>query len=451
MSKKHSLFSQRPKTRTLKRKSEYPESILVEGFSHEGRGIAKHEGKTLFISGALPGEEVRFNIEQQHRRFDEARCTEVISASTHRVEPGCQYYEQCGGCDLQHLSHAEQITTKQQLVLDQLQRLGGFQPEQIDTPLQSPAWGYRRSCRLGINQLQKDGSALVGFRRKGSSKLIAIEQCPVLAAPLNKILQALPAILETEENFKSITHAELSLGDDSGALCLRVKKPLSDNLKSQLLRLCHANDFHLYLDDGNEIRTVEQSPDLFYRVPESAHQIVFKPGDFIQVNTAINNQMVERAIAWLAPTSTDRVLDLFCGIGNFTLPIAGFVDSIVGVEGIEDMVSRAQQNATRNQLDNCQFYRADLSKELQALPWYKQGFNKILLDPPRAGALEVIQQLDSHRPESILYISCNPAALARDGAVLVEQGYKAARFCVMDMFPHTSHVESMVLFVKSDA
>jgi 23S rRNA (uracil1939-C5)-methyltransferase len=452
MKRKNSLFSQRPKTKSSKKTlDDYPSSITVERLSHEGRGVAKVNGKTLFIEGALAGETVAFSVTQKHRRFDEATCTEIIEASADRVTPKCPHYGQCGGCDMQHLAHDQQIQTKQNLVVDQLQRLGGFQPEAVLEPLVSPEWEYRRSCRIGINQLSKGGSAIVGFRRRGSNKLTAIEQCPVLAKPLNAILGGLSQILETEDNFKAITHAELSLADNQGAFTLRVKKPLSDNLKDQLKALADTNNFCLFIDNGNEVTPVSDNSELYYTVNCSDSVISFKPGDFIQVNKAVNELMIERAINWLDLSNSDRILDLFCGVGNFTLPVAPNVASIVGVEGVEEMVTRANQNAARNHLSNCEFYRADLSKDLAALPWYKQGFNKIILDPPRTGALEVIRQLQGHNPEMILYISCNPAALSRDGAELVKQGYISKKFSVMDMFPHTSHVESMMLFVNKNA
>ncbi|MDO6592270.1 23S rRNA (uracil(1939)-C(5))-methyltransferase RlmD [Neptuniibacter sp. 1_MG-2023] len=450
MKRKNSLFS-RPtasKTPQSKKTIEYPDVIEVQGLSHEGRGIAKQDGKTLFISGALPTEQVRFKIEARHRRYDEAIYTEIVTPSAHRVPASCDYYERCGGCDLQHLNHEQQITTKQALVIDQLSRLGKFTPLEVEQPITSPSWHYRRSCRLGINQLTRDNSAIVGFRRKGSSKLIKIDHCPVLSEPLDKILSSLPAVLEETENFKEITHAEISMGDNEGALTLRVKKTPKEPLITQLNELAQANSFKLYFDFGDRIEAVDGEAQLNYRIAETDTLIHFKPGDFIQVNAKVNEQMIQRALSWLQLSKNDRVLDLFCGIGNFTLPIATRVESIVGIEGVEEMVIRANDNAQINQIDNCEFHKANLTNDLRAMPWYKQGFNKIVLDPPRTGALEIIKQLKQHSAEMVLYVSCNPAALARDGAELISQGYKATRFCVMDMFPHTSHVESLVLFER---
>lgn len=450
MKKSKSLFARPIKSKSRSNKSfEYPELLNIEGMSHEGRGIAKHEGKTIFVAGALPDEQVKYQVETKHRRFDEATCIEVIKASPDRTDPKCQHYDQCGGCDLQHYDHNVQITTKEKLVLDQLSRLGKFSPKTIERAITSPSWQYRRSCRLGINQLKRDGSPIVGFRRRGSNKLTSIADCPVLAEPLNKVLKGLPPLLESAESFKEITHAELSLGDHEGAMTLRVKKQPSKELCEQLNTLATNLGFKLYLDFGDHSEAFEEEATLGYTHQTSGTQIRFQPGDFIQVNASVNQQMIDRAIEWLELTESDRVLDLFSGIGNFTLPIATTAASVVGVEGVEDMVERSRENAELNQLSNCSFYRADLSKDLTAMPWYKQGFNKILLDPPRTGALEIIQQLEQHKAEYILYVSCNPAALARDGAELIRQGYTAERFCVMDMFPQTSHVESLILFRKA--
>lgn len=452
MKRKQSLFAKPiPQKKKPKAATPYPETLKIEGLSHEGRGIAKHNGKTIFVAGALPNEEVEYEITSKHRRYDEANCTQVLTESSQRTSPKCEHFGTCGGCDLQHLAHEHQIPTKQTLVLDQLNRLGKFTPEKVEEPITSTEWNYRRSCRIGINQMMRDGSALVGFRRRGSSKLTQIDHCPVLAEPLDKILSALPQVLEAEEQFKEITHGELTLGDNQGALTLRVKKRPSDALCQTLNNLAEQQNFKLYFDHGDKIEAYCDKAVLSYKHQPTATDIEFEPGDFIQVNNQVNQQMIDRAISWLNLEANDRVLDLFCGIGNFSLPLAKTAAHVVGIEGVEDMVARANTNAANNDLDNCEFYRADLSKDLRAMPWYKQGFNKILLDPPRTGALEIIKQLKNHQPEMILYVSCNPAALSRDGAELIEQGYVASRFCVMDMFPHTSHVESMVLFERKTA
>ena len=444
MKHKKILFG-RPKK---KKATELPDQLEIIGLSHEGRGIAKHGGKTIFVSGALPGETVRFKIDKEHRRFDEAHCTEILTASEHRTDAHCEHYGTCGGCDFQHLEHDSQITNKETLVVDQLQRLGKLIPESIETPICSDPWHYRRSSRVGINQRQMDGQAIVGYRRRASNKLTPINNCPVLAPSLNKLLQALPQVLETADNFKDITHAELTNGDSQGSLTLRVKRNLSSDLAQQLDQMARNENFRVYLDDGKKITALNEPAELNYSIPDFNIQLNFLPGDFLQVNSAVNLKMISRAVEWLELNKSDRLLDLFCGIGNFTLPAASLCSNVVGVEGVQEMVARATSNAQLNKLTNCDFYRADLTKDLRALPWFKQGFSKVILDPPRTGASEVIEQLQNYNAEKVLYISCNPSALARDGALLAEQGYKLSRFCVMDMFPQTSHVESMALFEK---
>lgn len=425
-----------------------PIELAIEGLSHEGRGIARHDGKTIFVSGALSGETVEAHITKQHKRFAEAECIQVKQASPFRSEPVCPHYGVCGGCDLQHLEHAQQIEEKQAIVLDQLQRLGKIQPEQIEAPLRSQPEHYRRAARLGINQLQRDGSVVIGFRRRGSNKLTSVDHCPVLHEKLNQVISLLHQRLEHVENVRNITHAEVVMGDSEGALTLRTKKRLPDVLISTLAAAVEDIQLKLYLDDGEQVLPAAESAHLTYTLPDHNLCLNFEPGDFLQVNAAVNAQMIQRAIDWLDLQKDDRVLDLFSGIGNFTLPLARYAGEVVGVEGSEHMVRRATENASRNHLDNTAFYKGDLSGDLRHHYWYNQGFNKVLLDPPRTGALEAIEQLQHYDADRILYVSCNPAALARDAAELVSQGYRFTRFCVMDMFPHTSHVESLALFEK---
>jgi len=438
----------RPKKASPKTTSQEPFELEIEGLSHEGRGIGRHNGKTCFVSDALPGEKVLAKVSQSHKRFDEAQCIEVITASPERVDPVCPHYGSCGGCNLQHLQHDAQINAKEALVLDQLQRLGKVSPQALAPAIESAPLHYRRSARVGINQLQRDGSPIVGFRRRNSNKLVQIEQCPVLLPAAEQLLQALPELLAQSDNFKGITHAEITLGDQHHALTLRIKQSPDKQLLDQIQHRSQELGFCLFIDNGKEILPYAEDSELWYQLGEPAQTLSFRPGDFLQVNAGVNQAMINRAIEWLAPTAEDRILDLFSGIGNFTLPLAVQGGEVVGVEGSARMVERAQQNATANDLENCQFYEADLSGDLSRQPWYQQGFSKILLDPPRTGALEAIRQISHYNASEILYVSCNPAALARDAAELVSLGYKMEKFCVMDMFPQTAHVESLALFRK---
>lgn len=427
-----------------------PIELTIEGLSHEGRGIARQDGKTLFVAGALPGEHVEARITKSHRRYDEAECLKVMTSSPDRAQPVCEHYGVCGGCDLQHLTHERQIEEKQKIVLDQLERLGKIQPEHIESPLRSTATQYRRSARLGINQLQRDNSVVVGFRHRASSKLTTINHCPILNEKLNQVIQLLSRTLGEADQVRDITHAEVSMGDQQGALTLRIKKRPRDELLSTISQAANQLQLCLYLDDGQNTTAYADEADLFYQLPEQAITLNFKPGDFLQVNAAVNEQMITRVLNWLKPGADDRILDLFSGIGNFTLPLAHNAGEVVGIEGSDTMVQRASDNAEKNALSNCAFYRANLSADLRHHRWFNQGFNKILLDPPRTGAFETIKQLEHYQADQILYVSCNPAALARDAAELVAMGYRFSRFCVMDMFPHTSHVESLALFEKPE-
>lgn len=426
-----------------------PLELTIEALSHEGRGIARVDGKTLFVAGALPGEQITARITQRHKRFDEAECIAIHTPSADRADPVCAHYGSCGGCDLQHLSHPRQIETKQQLVLDQLMRLGGVAPDTIETPLHSAPTGYRRSTRIGINRLQRDGSLIVGFRRRGSHKLTPISHCPVLTPPLSDVIGLLNNVLAGADDVRIITHAEATQGDHEGALTLRITRRPPPQLLQQLSDALAALQMKLYLDDGSGAIPFSAESELSYQLDTPPLTLSYRPGDFIQVNAEINRQMIERALAWLELSPASRVLDLFCGIGNFTLPLAQAASEVVGVEGSEEMVARATENAHANGLQNCSFYRADLSTDLRHQRWFNQGFDAIVLDPPRTGALEVIRQTAHYKARKILYVSCNPSALARDAAELVSQGYTLSRFCVMDMFPNTSHVESLALFERT--
>ncbi|MBV1789154.1 23S rRNA (uracil(1939)-C(5))-methyltransferase RlmD [Marinobacterium sp. D7] len=423
----------------------------VHSLSLEGRGVARQDGKTLFISGALPGERVRARITNRHKRFDEAETLEVLEASSERQSPPCVYYGRCGGCQLQHLKPDAQIQYKERLVLDQLQRFANITPEVVEPALHSADLGYRRSARIGVNQ-RSDGEALIGFRRQGSNKLIDIDSCPVLEPRINRLLIELRPLLRDAGNIKHITHLDISCGDQSGSLTLRHTRRLTDESISALQQLCDQQGFQLYLlGNDNQLQAIATDvPDPSYRPFETGPELRFAPGDFLQVNAEINRQMVIRALQWLAPSAGERALDLFCGLGNFTLPLAQHAGEVIGVEGSAEMVARTRDNAERNGLENISVFKSDLSRDIRDTSWYQQaslkGFDLIVLDPPRAGAEECVRQLRQYGARAVLYIACNPASLVRDAQLLIESGYRMTRFAVMDMFPHTAHVESMALF-----
>ncbi len=427
-----------------------PLTLEVERLSHEGRGIAKVDGKTTFVAGALPGETLSARITTQHKRYNEAELIEVLTESPHRVTPPCPHYDQCGGCDLQHLSIEQQREHKQQQVLDQLARFADVVPARIEPPLTSSATGYRRAARIGINQRQRDGEILVGFRRRGSNKLLNIDSCPVLIPRLQPVFALLREALDDLGEIRTLTHVDLSCGDTDGFIRFRCTRKPKDALLERLKRVSTQLKLKLIIGLNNEEISIDEGL-AHYALPDSDLALGFGPTDFIQVNAKINQAMITQTLNWLDPQPDQRVLDLFCGLGNFTLPLARKAAQVVGVEGSADMVTRAQDNASHAGIDNAQFYRADLSASFRHAAWFREGFDLILLDPPRTGAREAVKQLSGYGAAKVLYISCNPSALVADLPLLTAAGYRVTRFGIMDMFPHTAHVESMLLLERDHA
>ncbi|WP_369623588.1 23S rRNA (uracil(1939)-C(5))-methyltransferase RlmD [Marinobacterium sp. BA1] len=430
--------------------SDTPLELTVDRLSHEGRGIASHNGKTTFIAGVLPGERVQVRLTQVHKRYDEAELLQVTHPSLDRREPACAHFNQCGGCDLQHLNIDAQRLHKQQQVLDQLKRYAGvdIQPEQLFPTLTAAPLGYRRTARIGLNQRQRDGELLVGFRRRGSNKLLNIDQCPILEPRLQPVFDVVRQHLSDATDVRQLTHIDLSHGDRSGFICFRATRSPSAELMQRLQAIADALQLQLIVALNDATIPADPAP-CHYSLPEFELELAFGSSDFIQVNADLNRLMVRQAVDWMDPGPEERVLDLFCGLGNFTLPLAQKAAQVVGIEGSSDMVAQAQRNAASAGLDNAQFYRANLSESFVHAPWYRSGFDLILLDPPRTGAREAVQQLAGYGARKVLYISCNPSALVADLPLLLQAGYRVARFGIMDIFPQTSHVESMLLLERT--
>ncbi len=430
-----------------------PVELHIEKLSHDGRGIARSEGKTLFVEGALPGERVLAVYTNQRSKFDELRTEQVLEASAERVTPPCAHAHLCGGCSLQHLATDAQIRHKEQVMIEQFHHFGAVLPPQLEPPLLDNTEGYRRKARLGVRYVMKRDEVLVGFREKSSNFLTAIDRCVVLDPRVGERITELKGLLRNLQAHRDIAQIEVAIGDDGVALVVRNLLPLAQGDLDALLDYAKARDLQLYLQPGgpSTVHRIwpEQGEDrLSYRLEQFGVTLKFHPTDFTQVNAGINRKMVARALDWLDPQPHERVLDLFCGLGNFTLPLATRAGSVVGVEGDEAMVVRGRENALFNQLQNVTFYGADLQADFTTEAWAKEGFDKILIDPPRSGALEVVQYLPKFGAKRIVYVSCNPATLARDAGVLVAQGYRLLKAGVMDMFPHTTHVESIALFEK---
>lgn len=441
-----------------KRRQRIPSTVqtaLIEKFSHDGRGIARMGGKTTFIQGALPGEQVSFQYTHTKADFDEGKIVAILSPSPSRVEPRCPHYTMCGGCSLQHLDEQAQINEKQTLLLDLLLRVGHCQPEMLLEPLASQRWHYRNKARLSARYLEKKQNVLVGFREKNNPRYITeINQCPVLNARIDEQIIQLRLLINSLDNPSTIAQVEVAAGDEDIALIFRNLEPLSDKDKEKLRHFGRETQFRLFLQPGGVDTVSLFYPDdgndfLSYTLPDERIHFRFHPTDFTQVNAGLNRLMVSRALELMALTEEDVVLDLFCGLGNFSLPLAKHCKRVVGVEGSETMVSRARMNAQMNGITNTDFFCANLDQSDALSMLFKQQFTKLLVDPPRSGALEIIKQIDKLNPQRLVYVSCNPATLARDSNILVNQkGYRLRAAGVMDMFPHTAHVESIALFEK---
>ena len=423
----------------------------IESLSPEGRGVAHVDGKAVFVFGALPGERVRFRYTALYRDYAEGRVVEVLEASPHRVEPRCPHFGVCGGCSLQHLAADCQIEQKQRMLLEQFRRLGKVEPESLLPPLAGPHWGYRRKARLGVKWVAKKNKVLVGFREHASAFVADLETCPVLHPRVGERLQLLVETLAGLSIRDRVPQIEVAVGDAAAALVFRVLAEPTAADRERLRRFAMEQGFDVYLQPGkpDSIEALQPAaPDLVnYRLPGCDIEFRFRPTDFTQVNVDINGKMVERVLDLLDPAPTHRVLDLFCGIGNFTLPLARKAGTVVGVEGSRESVERARMNARHNGIGNVEFHVADLTGDSADLAWARLAYDRVLLDPSRAGAQEVLHLAPRWGAPRLVYVSCNPATLARDAGILVHRhGYRLAGAGVLDMFPHTAHVESIAWF-----
>ncbi len=436
-----------------------PVQANIESVSHDGKGVCHIDDLTVFIDGALEGETITFLYTNKRKNVAEGRVHEIIVPSPLRVEPQCPHYSICGGCSLQHLAEDQQILLKQGVLLENLKRLGKAEPETVLEPLTGPHWGYRRKARLGVRFVVKKDKMLVGFREKHSNFLAELETCKVLHPDVGLHLRDLADVLRGLSIYKHIPQIEVAYGDDQGAFIVRHLEPFSDDDKQQLTAYGQKMNLHLYLQPKGpdsitrlypavDIPESEFSP-LSYSLPEYNIINEFKPTDFTQVNTEINRKMIDLALELLDPQPEDKVLDLFCGLGNFTLPLARKAAHVTGVEGSSELVIRAKENALRNGIENTDYFAADLFEDFSAMKWAQQKYDRILLDPARSGAKEIAEYLPNFDAHTVVYVSCNPSTLARDTEIMVHQnGYTLVKAGVMDMFPHTAHVESIALFKR---
>ena len=427
------------------------EADIVD-LAHDGRGIARIDGKAVFVEGALPGERVRLRIIKRRRQLDDAVLVDILAASPDRVVPACAHFGVCGGCSLQHLSGAAQLAAKERQLLDNLQRIGRVIPERVLAPLRGPQWAYRRRARLGVKYVHKKARVLAGFREREKPYIADIRRCEILPRALGNLPRDLAALIGTLEIREKLPQVELAAGDEASALVFRLLQPPGAEDVAKISEFGASQGVQIFLQSGG-LETVRplrgDYPPLRYSVDDGAVVIEFGPVDFIQINREINVAMVAAAVQLLEPTPEDTLLDLFCGLGNFTLPLARRAKRVVGVEGDAALVAKARANAAANGIGNAAFFRENLFEPAAFGAWANEGYDLALLDPPRAGASALLARMADWRPRRVVYISCHPGSLARDaGALVFEQGYKLICAGVMDMFAHTSHVESIAVFER---
>jgi len=420
-------------------------TVTVDELDPFGQGVARHQGKTLFISGALPGERAEVTLVEEKRHYARGKATRLLSLSPERVTPRCPHFTRCGGCQQQHAAEPLQQRSKA-AALSRMLGQAAQRAVAVDEILAGPAWGYRRRARLGLQWQPKTRELQMGFRQEASNDLVAIRACPILAPELEALLLPLRDCLSALKAASRLGHLELVLADNGPLMVLRHLDALHADDREKLERFSHEQRLMLFLDDGERLEQV-RGDEPFYHSGDV--RLTFSPQDFIQVNDAVNQQMVAQAIAWLDLRQEDRVIDLFCGMGNFTIPVGKFVQNAVGVEGVAALVRQAAYNAQLNNLKNVRFFQHNLEEDVARQPWAAQGFNKVLLDPARAGAAGVMAHVVKLAPERVVYVSCNPTTLARDSQTLLSAGYHLERVAMLDMFPHTRHLESMVLFSKT--
>jgi 23S rRNA (uracil1939-C5)-methyltransferase len=426
--------------------------LEIDALDAEGRGVARNAGKVVFVEGAITGERVEARLLEAKPKYDRARVTSILRASASRREPRCPYFGTCGGCATQHVDARTQVAAKQRGLEDNLARIGKVKPGAMLAPIHGEEWGYRHRARLSVRYVEGKGGALVGFREKRSTYVADMQGCEVLPPAVSALIPELRSLISKLSIRDRVPQVEIAVGDAATVLLFRILLPLNAQDRALLREFADANGVHVWLQpegpDSAALFHPAGGGDLSYALPEFGLKIGFKPADFTQVNPAVNRLLVSRALRLLDPQPGERIADMFCGIGNFALPIAARGAQVIGFEGSAPLVERARENAAANGL-LAQFEVADLFKP--NLGQYGR-FDKYLLDPPREGAASLVHALPDAWPKRIVYVSCDPATLARDADVLVHlKGFELVAAGVVNMFPHTAHVESIALFERNGA
>ncbi len=429
-------------------------TVDILSLDHEGHGVARIDGKVTFVDGALPGERAEIAVYRKHAKYNSANALAILKASAQRAEPRCKYFGHCGGCSMQHLDASAQVAVKQRVLEENLARIGKVRPEVILPALHGPSWGYRHRARLSARWVDKKGGALVGFREKRSSYITDMASCEVLTPEVSALIPPLRELIGRLSNAERIPQVEVAVGDAVAVLVFRLLEPWTDDDAAHVRTFAEAHRVQIWEQrkgpDTARPFWPDIAPELSYRLPEFGLVMPFRPTEFTQVNAAMNRALVSRALRLLDPQPGEGIADLFCGLGNFTLPIARHGADVLGIEGSRELVVRARDNATRNDLSNARF-EVDNLFEMTPEKFVALGhFDKLLIDPPRSGAIELVKSVpESGTPRRIVYVSCDPATLARDTEVLVHvKGYRLQAAGVVNMFPHTAHVESIALFER---
>lgn len=428
--------------------------VQIDALDHEGHGICRVEGKVTFVDGALSGETAEISVFRKHPKYDSANAIRILKPSSQRAAPKCAHYGRCGGCVLQHLEVSAQVAAKQRILEENLQRIGKVRPEVMLPALHGPAWGYRHRARFSVKRVDKKGGALVGFHEKKSWFIADMQKCEVLPPQVASLFMPMRELVAKLSNSDRIPQIELAMGETSTVLVFRLLTPWNDEDGEIVRAFADAHEVEIWIQPKGPDTAVPFYPEngelLQYSLPEFGVVHPFRPTEFTQVNPHINRALVHRAMTLLDPQPHERIADFFCGLGNFTLPIARSGARVVGLEGSKALVSRAQENARLNGLPNVE-YAVDNLFEMTPEKYAALGrFDKLLIDPPRDGAMELVKSLPADNPpRRIVYVSCNPATLARDAEVLCHvKGYGLKAAGVANMFPHTAHVESIALFER---
>ena len=427
------------------------QQTTVESLSHDGRGISQNEGKKTFILGALPGETVSYQPLKRAKGITSAVVKEIHEPSPKRIKPTCPHFTACGGCQLQHLSQAEQVAHKHFVLQEQFKHIGQMEAETWAEPLVGPSYGYRRRARLSVKHVPQKGKVLVGFRELDGRFVSDNSTCPVLTPPFNALLTPLSDLIGQLSQPDKIPQIELTQAEPQSTLLIRHLTELSDNDRSLLTDFAEQHGVCVLLqpkgyDSITDLAGERSEAELSYQLDGLTY--FFRPEQFIQVNAVINERMMEQALEWLNPQANERILDLFCGIGNISLPLAKRAKWVTGVEGELSSVKQAAKNAKHNNLSNTAFFAENLFEDCSKALWAMEHYDALVIDPPRAGAKEIVENVGAFNPTRILYISCHSATLARDAGILQSHGYTLKKAGMMDMFPQTQHMEAMALFAK---